>query len=109
MNKVKRKFISIFFVTVFFFASGIGQLIHAAFHDQDFDYTVQPDKGSSAILPAHTCCIALQLMLPEFSRPSTPVLLSVPVTGDRFFIDVEPAVVHLFLFRNSNRAPPVLA
>jgi hypothetical protein len=109
MNKVKRKFISIFFSTVFLFASGTGQLIHAAFHQQDFDYPVQAGNGSSAILPAHTCCIALQLMLPEFSQAGTPVLPNITVTEDRFFADVEPAVVHLFLFRSSNRAPPALA
>ena len=109
MNKVTKKFISIFFSIVFFFASGTGQLIHAAFHDQDFHYTNQPDGGSSAILPAHTYCIALQLMLPEFSRAGAPVLQNIIVTTHRFFADVEPAVVHLFLFRNSDRAPPALA
>jgi hypothetical protein len=109
MNKVTRKFISIFFSIVFFFASGTGQLIHATFHDQDFQYTNQPDGSSSAILPAHTYCIALQLMLPEFSRAGAPVLQCISVTAHRFYANVEPAVVHLVLFHNSDRAPPVPA
>ena len=109
MNKLVRKFISVFFLAVFFFASGTGQLVHAAFHDHDHNYTAQTDKGSSVLTQARTYCIALQLMLPEFFQSGNPVLQSIPVFKDRLFATIEPDIVHLFSFRNSDRAPPVLA
>lgn len=107
MNKLTKKFISVFFLAVFFLASGTGQLIHAASHDHN--YTVQFTKGSSAISTIHAYCTALQLTLPEFFQSGTCFVQSIAVSKDIFFANPEPAIHHLFSFKNSDRAPPVLA
>jgi hypothetical protein len=107
MNQLTRKFISIFFSTVFFLASGTGQLIHAHFHNHN--YKLQTDKNQSALNTPHNYCCALQLTLPEFFQSGNNALLNIKVSKELLFADQEPAIPHLFSFRNSDRAPPVLA
>lgn len=107
MNDLIRKFISVCLMAVFLFASGTGQLIHAAFHDHN--YTAQSNKGSSALSTTHSYCTALQLTLPEFFQSDICSPEGITVLKDHLFADIEPAIPHLFSFRNSDRAPPVLA
>ena len=107
MNQLTGKFISVFFSAVFFLASGAGQLVHAHFHDHN--YTVQSNHNSSALNTPHNYCCALQLTLPEFFQSGNSVLQNITVSKELLFADKEPAIPHLFSFRNADRAPPVLA
>lgn len=107
MNRFTQKFISILCLIVFFLASGPGQLIHAAFHDHN--YVSEARKSSSVINFSHTYCAALQLTLPEFFESAVLVIDYSEISKEHFFARAEPAVPYLFLFKNSDRAPPVLA
>ena len=107
MNKLIRKFISIFFSAAFFLASGTGQLIHAHFHDHN--YKIQSYENQSTLNTPHNYCCALQLTLPEFFQSGNNILQHTTVSKKIFFTDREPAIPHLFSFKNSDRAPPVLA
>lgn len=106
MNKLTRKFISIFFLSAFLLVSGPAQLIHAAFHDHNF--AIPFNKNSSALGTTHTYCVALQLTLPEFFQSDSYILQSITAFNDCFFTYPEPAIPHLYSFKNSDRAPPVL-
>lgn len=106
MNKLARRFISIFFSAIFFFVSGPGQLIHVHFHDHS--YMFQTDKASSALNTTHTYCGALQLTLPEFFQAVTCNLQDIAVSKNECFANIEPDIRHIFSFNNSDRAPPVL-
>jgi len=107
MNQLTRKFISIFFSAVFFLASGTGQLIHAHFHDHS--YKLQVDKNQSTLNTPHNYCCALQLTLPEFFQSGSNTLQNITVFKELLFADQEPSIPHLVSFKNSDRAPPVLA
>ncbi|MEO8711434.1 MAG: hypothetical protein ABI405_04880 [Parafilimonas sp.] len=102
MNKRIGKFISIFFLIIFFLGSGAGQLIHAAFHDHN--YTLEINAGKTTINTPHSFCIALQLTLPEFFGSGTCIIKSICISQDHFFADFEPAIPHLFSIKNSDRA-----
>jgi hypothetical protein len=106
MNKLTRKFVSIFFSAVFLLASGAGQLIHAHFHDHN--YKLQPYTNASAINTPHNYCCALQLTLPEFFKSGTSILKTVSISKEVLFVDREPSIPHIFSFSNSDRAPPFL-
>jgi len=107
MNKLIRKFISIFILLVFSIASGPGQLIHAAFHDRN--HSIESNAGAITLSVPHTLCIALQLTLPEFFEAGTYHLQSITIPEDPFFEELQPAIPHLFLLKHSDRAPPVQA
>ena len=107
MNQLARKFISLFFAAAFLLASGMGQLIHAHFHDHS--YNLQTDKNQSALNTPHNYCCALQLTLPEFFQSGNIILQNITVSKKLLFADQEPAIPHLFSFSNSDRAPPALA
>ena len=109
MNKFIKKILAVFLLAVFFLASGTGQLIHATFHDHCYHYTVDFNKGSNTVNTQHTYCIALLLTLPEFFESGICVFESIPIFQDRLFADLVIVIPHLFEFKNSDRAPPVLA
>ncbi len=108
MNKFIKKFLAAFLLAVFFLASGTGQLIHAAFHEHNYNYAVQSNKGLAAVDLPHTYCIAILLTLPEFFESGICVFESIQVFQDRLFADLETDIPHLFKFKNSDRAPPFL-
>lgn len=106
MNKLIKKFISLFLLIVFSLASGPGQLIHAAFHDHS--YTIEINKGATTLNTPHSLCMALQLTVPEFFNSGTCTIQTIAISKDHFFADPEKAIPHLFSIKNSDRAPPVL-
>jgi hypothetical protein len=106
MNKLIKKFISLFLLVVFSLVSGPGQLIHAAFHDHT--YTIESNTGATTLDTPHTICAALQLTLPEFFNSGTCVIQTIAISEDHFFAELETAIPHLFSIKNSDRAPPVL-
>ena len=106
MNNLTRKFVSVFFSAIFFFASGTGQLIHAAFHDHN--YNIQSRATSTTVSIKHNYCTALQLALPEFFQAGDYTFEGIIISKELFFANPEPAIPHLFSFKNSDRAPPVL-
>ena len=107
MKQLARKFISIFFAAAFLLASGTGQLIHAHFHDHN--YKLQADINQSTFNTPHNYCCALQLTLPEFFQSGSNALQSITASKELVFANQEPSIPHLFSFKNSDRAPPVLA
>lgn len=106
MNKLVKKFVAIFFSVIFLLGSGAGQLIHAHFHDHN--YKVLADKNASALNTPHNYCCALQLTLPEFFKSGNCVLKKNSVLNKVVFADVQPAIPHVFSFKNPGRAPPFL-
>jgi len=106
MNKLTGKILSIFFAVVFLLGSGGGQLIHAHFHNHN--YKLLPDKNTSAVNTPHNYCCALQLTLPQFFKTGNCVIKDISISKEIVFADVQPAIPHVFSFRNSGRAPPAL-
>lgn len=106
MPQIIKKFSAVFFITVFLLGSGGGQLIHAAFHDHN--YKIQFNKKESALNTPHNFCCALQLTLPEFFKSTACILKSISVSKNLIFSNAEPAIPHIFSFKNSDRAPPFL-
>ena len=109
MDKLISKFISVFILIVFSVASGPGQLIHAAFHDHDHNYTIQSNVGITTLNPPHTYCLALQLTLPEFFESGTCNVQTIVFWQDHSFAEPEADIPHLISVNNSDRAPPVFA
>jgi hypothetical protein len=106
MKKLAKKFIAIFFSAVFLLGSGGGQLIHAHFHNHDYKFLT--NENTSAVNTPHNYCCALQLTLPQFFKPGNCVLKKVSTLQEIIFADVQPAIPHVFSFKNPGRAPPFL-
>lgn len=108
MNNFIKKFLAVFLLTVFFLASGAGQLIHATFHDHNYNYAIQSDKNATTLNIPYKYCNALLLTLPEFFESGICVPQSIQVFQDRVYADLEIVIPHLFEYKNSDRAPPSL-
>jgi hypothetical protein len=107
MNQAIKKIISVFCLVIFLLGSGTGQVIHSLFHKHSFEVSQQPT--GTVLSSPHSYCAALQLMLPEFSGAN---IISVPaeiVYKSTRFPHIETIIPHLFSFKTSDRAPPVLA
>lgn len=104
MKKLAKKFIAVFFSAVFLLGSGAGQLIHAHFHNHN--YKLLTNKNTSAVNTPHNYCFALQLTLPQFFKSGNCVLKRASILQEIIFADVQPAIPHVFSFKNPGRAPP---
>jgi hypothetical protein len=106
MNQLLKKIISVFFLIVFVLSSGAGQLIHSRFHK---DFSDGFSHTNTTISLPHSYCIALQLMLPEFSGSSIIKVPSRIVIQLSSFPSLEISIPYFHSIKTSDRAPPSAA